>query len=56
MPMMLVEPGTTVPITGMASDRARIKTATKAKIGCAPVHSMSAWKNDAICPFVRGGS
>ncbi len=34
-----VEPGTTVPITGMASDNASRKTAATAYCGCAPTNS-----------------
>jgi hypothetical protein len=41
IPRMLVEPGTTVPTTGMASERASRKTAINAKCGCDPTKSMT---------------
>jgi hypothetical protein len=38
---MAVEPGTTVPTTGTASDNASRKTAINAKCGCDPTKSIS---------------
>src|SRR6185295_15359865 len=44
-----VEPGTTVPTTGMASDSASRKTARKDSCGCAPTKST----NPALFPAFR---
>jgi hypothetical protein len=41
---MRVEPGIIVPITGMASDSARRRTAMKAKWGWDPIKSITLWK------------
>jgi hypothetical protein len=45
---MSVEPGTTVPITGIASDNASRKIAARAYCGCPPIKSTIAAKYDVI--------
>jgi hypothetical protein len=48
MPIMSVEPGTTVPMTGTASDNANMKIATYAYCECPETKAMTGEKYDMM--------